>query len=1015
MDQLYIEEGYIDASYYGKVAEAVAIINSFANTGTPNQGVLTASIDVEIADATGYYIEGYIEVGYVETTEFTGVVKEFVVAMTAFGDITMTVSVVKNQTATIDAVTNMSATVSKVAGNIITLESIINQSMMDDAPRIRFFTFSTNASDPLNVDFTTLRSTIFIDVTRIDVFRTTDVTLDSVASLETTPTKTTDINLSLEATTTQDVDAFNVTFLDALTLTTNVTSNVAIEKFISDRQFGRPNNWYTSDSSPIYTTEASYASAPSGRMATFYNTKTYYNDADIYVNQANRINSTGFAGTFWYQINRRPEYRNAQVEVLRYGKGTNPYITVKEFSGTDIYNNYEYYSTPGISVRLSDGSTVDINAGRSAGTPDNARIPYGYSGNLGYPNGYAQTQVQITVNVIASDDQDYIKMFVVLLNLDGSTRRSFEVVKFLGVGKTLAIPPVNERGFVVTNSVGVSFDEMSWRTISNESERQAFGSLGFNQNSTWNTISNTTNTIVYTSFDDVNDPGADTVGLTKQFNFSGNTVSSFLAVPNAKLDGDTIHLGTFGISIDANIIAEPRAQLLSDFAVYADPIVVVTMLPADLAVSSTATITAGGQTNVDANIASQATVTVDAIRVRTANITTESIATAINVINFIGNTLTEFTPGVFNTTIDADRLRGIDDNLETIVSATIAAGKTPKFDSTNFETAFTVDADISYRPFVFMDKGALALLTVDANITRDNDAVLVSTAALEAATSGLLPGNAILSVNANLTVIPSVTRTFDGAFDTTTFLNAEGIKAVTGETILASAFITTTDNSRIRDVNTQFDSIATDISTAVKIGDFLITLESAFTTVTNAGFNASATATINAASIIEITAERLRGIEAASNAESTLSATGRFTSDAALDAFMASALTADAVRIADANAILTDAMTFASTVRATRNNEVSVYSESSMNVVNGRVRNSQASVTSQASIQVDASTRVGIIAQLDSAFEITADGKEIHILEIVYTIPRENRTFRISKETRTYQVQFENREYTLGD
>ena len=43
---------------------------------------------------------------------------------------------------------------------------------------------------------------------------------------------------------------------------------------------------------------------------------------------------------------------------------------------------------------------------------------------------------------------------------------------------------------------------------------------------------------------------------------------------------------------------------------------------------------------------------------------------------------------------------------------------------------------------------------------------------------------------------------------------------------------------------------------------------------------------------------------------------------------------------------------------------------------------------------------------------MTAQGK-IVTFAIVYTIPKEDRTFSINNESREYQVQFETREYTL--
>ena len=55
MDQFYFEEGYIDANYFGYVAAGGATISS----------AFSPSFTVDIADATGYFINDYIDNGYI--------------------------------------------------------------------------------------------------------------------------------------------------------------------------------------------------------------------------------------------------------------------------------------------------------------------------------------------------------------------------------------------------------------------------------------------------------------------------------------------------------------------------------------------------------------------------------------------------------------------------------------------------------------------------------------------------------------------------------------------------------------------------------------------------------------------------------------------------------------------------------------------------------------------------------------------------------------------------------------
>lgn len=156
MDQYYIEEGYIDASYYGIVAEAGANLT----------GAFTPSFTVDIADATGYYIPDYIDANYFEApgaiVEFSadlvsdtaveaaaGKVLDATADFAAFGTATLTAKALKNHTAILDIQTNMLSTVSKIASNTVTLDSIINQSLQGD--RLRDFDSASLVSFDISI------------------------------------------------------------------------------------------------------------------------------------------------------------------------------------------------------------------------------------------------------------------------------------------------------------------------------------------------------------------------------------------------------------------------------------------------------------------------------------------------------------------------------------------------------------------------------------------------------------------------------------------------------------------------------------------------------------------------------------------------------------------------------------------------------------------------------------------------------------------------------------------------
>jgi hypothetical protein len=109
----------------------------------------------DTVDTTGYYLEGYMTDDYMVSTSSSGVVKEgecvmavssvkiitpskimsTTVIMTAFNTVSMTVSAIKNNFAILTSSSSLLATVSKIASNVITLDTIVNQSLQGDITR----------------------------------------------------------------------------------------------------------------------------------------------------------------------------------------------------------------------------------------------------------------------------------------------------------------------------------------------------------------------------------------------------------------------------------------------------------------------------------------------------------------------------------------------------------------------------------------------------------------------------------------------------------------------------------------------------------------------------------------------------------------------------------------------------------------------------------------------------------------------------------------------------------------
>lgn len=153
MDQFYYEEGYIVEGYYSIVREAEATLTCSAS--------INASGD--IADTTGYIIDGYVEEGYYKTG---GEVREFNIALAVVASATPTVGklqdaecdfgslfspsvvayAVKSGDILLQPSTDLSATVSPIRDNDAALTNIVNLSLQGDRSREATSNLSTESS-----------------------------------------------------------------------------------------------------------------------------------------------------------------------------------------------------------------------------------------------------------------------------------------------------------------------------------------------------------------------------------------------------------------------------------------------------------------------------------------------------------------------------------------------------------------------------------------------------------------------------------------------------------------------------------------------------------------------------------------------------------------------------------------------------------------------------------------------------------------------------------------------------
>ena len=490
--------------------------------------------------------------------------------------------------------------------------------------------------------------------------------------------------------------------------------------------------------------------------------------------------------------------------------------------------------------------------------------------------------------------------------------------------------------------------------------------------------------------------------------------ASLTATANTVLDGIAIHLGTFTASITASSVAGNTINADSSFDLNAEGISVVTVSPATLSTQVTATIDGSKLALADATINSEASVTADGNRLRFVDTNFDSIATTINVINKIGNTLVDFPDGEFTITTNADKLFGIIETFTSQASISADALHIKNFEIDTLETTATITADVNVRPAIFMDNEGTGTLEADVNVIRDIDDVLTASFDIDPFISGTRDFVSNPDVEFTQQTNAIITAVGEADLDATVSTDIDAVKTARVETTLTTTATATIEATKIVDVDTEFDSIATSASAVAKIGDFLINLESAFST--NVEVTKTTGNVIVAESTVTITAEPLHIKNVAideATAAFTQSTNGRKGTDVAGTFDIEASTQATVAKVVVAEATISGALSFGISIRITRNNEIDLTDDFNLTATGDRTRGHSATISSESTVAGEVNRIRQGAASITATTSVTADGKVIVIDAIVFKIAKETREFSITGETREYQVQFEQRETIL--
>ena len=493
--------------------------------------------------------------------------------------------------------------------------------------------------------------------------------------------------------------------------------------------------------------------------------------------------------------------------------------------------------------------------------------------------------------------------------------------------------------------------------------------------------------------------------------------STLTATANTVLDADTIHLGIFTLQADVTAVGGVNADIVSDFAVSADGIIVVTMSSATH--SSAFGITVDNQIvrTVDGSFNSITNTTATATRIKPLDADFDSIATTINVINKIGNTLVDFTPGVFSTTVSADRFRGIVGIDPGVFEVSATATHIKAFEIDPINVVSTVDADVNYRPDIYMDNEGLGTVEADVNVIRGAEGNFECEINVTPTTRGIIGFNIDLTSATAQTVVGVKKVTVDSNLSGVANQTSIAVKTVDIDAELDSNYVLTTVTSRTRDVETEFDSIASQASAVAKIGDFLITLESAFTIEVEVTKTSGVGGILDSVATIQATPFRLidREIDPVDSEFNTI-IYGTKGTDTTSNISSNTDVEADINVVVVGEADISDAVSFAITVKATRTGDIDADSNFSLSAqtAQARTRATTVDVDSVSEFEAAVSKTVDVDIATQSSVAINITAKVIVVDAITFKIPKEYRVFQINKEDREHQVQFEQRETTIG-
>lgn len=818
-DQFYIEEGYVEANYFGYIAEAEISLS----------GAFSPSFTVDIADTTGYFIPDYIQTDYIaagaieaqatlssaasitanggklqdadatKSAQFTvsvdvGVIKEGNASFTSAFTPTLTVSVTRTVDASLDASISILMTASPIRQGEVTLNNIVNLSLQGARTRDTSAAFSSAFSQLAVVgslqDATATLSTQFTQTNNAGLLQ--DIT-------ETYSSAFTQSANAISYTPRTPIRPLSPTF-------DNLIYSSGVKKYGSySAQTGTTNQYrleYTTDAEIAFIDNSSqwfvefWYNLPSGnRQDSFFvlddSSSTDINDAVLNILSGNSNDLFIFAddstGTNKLLVGGENNYVAADNTWHHLLVIWDPSSGMKVYrDGSQVGSLSSFTIKTITNPRISIGSWDPESPDTESFFIDELRIVKGSTVLSDY--GYTFSNTSQTVPTTAfTDDTDTSLLLHFENNSDDDAQN------YVNPPETFTGDASINSAFSLSADVGATVDatvlQVSAASLSVDVNYIADHSATLNSQASISTLPGF-----------VKDFSADFNAFNTQVsvvNKIGNTLVSIDSAFTLTADVNEIvqlesNLSTaFTQSADINAIFVDSANFNSAFTIettssgliggeasfnsaFAQTATVERIQPGAASLSGAFSQSAVGFIIVDgsASLVSQFTKSTDAQRFRETDIEFDSIATTINVINKIGQGLIGLDVN-FNLSTDPVLIAGGGVLLEGVATQTVDIGKIVD-PGADLDAAFTQSANGRLSTDAASAMSSAFTFTIDADITTEIETQFDA-------------------VNSLVVTTVDVFRGFEADFDSAVSTIIDGIRVRTDSASINSAFAQTTN------------------------------------------------------------------------------------------------------------------------------------------------------------------------------------------------------------------------------